>query len=232
LNPNTDFAGGKATARFLANLGFEVDYESRPASRQRLRQNSPRQPDPTTRNEVTVEDTARLGVIEQKQAHDFEIVTMTPRQFFEQIVRPNLAEFHADDSDMRHAYNAAAAVDALAAHIFVWCTAHATAEVAGLKDDSHYRAKLAAAHDDFRLLRDIAKAQKHVRLTQGTPAITGAAQISTRPVGFGEGPFSHGRYGGPPQVVVDIDATTMRYVGQIVDNASRFLESEMARLNI
>ena len=47
LNPNTDFAGGKETARFLANLGFEVDYESRPASRQRLRQKSPRQPDPT-----------------------------------------------------------------------------------------------------------------------------------------------------------------------------------------
>ena len=49
LNPNTDFAGGKETARFLANLGFEVDYESRSASRQRPRQKSPRQPDPTTR---------------------------------------------------------------------------------------------------------------------------------------------------------------------------------------
>ena len=30
LNPNTDFAGGKETARFLANLGFEVDYEFSP----------------------------------------------------------------------------------------------------------------------------------------------------------------------------------------------------------
>jgi hypothetical protein len=29
LNPNTDFAGGKETARFLANLGFEVDYVRR-----------------------------------------------------------------------------------------------------------------------------------------------------------------------------------------------------------
>src|SRR5208337_2851146 len=67
LNPNTDFAGGKETARFLANLGFEVDYESRPASRQRPRQKSPRQPDPPTRNEVRAGDTARLGVIEQKQ---------------------------------------------------------------------------------------------------------------------------------------------------------------------
>jgi hypothetical protein len=111
---------------------------------------------------------------------------MTPRQFFDQVVRPNVAEFHADDDDMRHAYNAVAAVDALAAHIYVWCTGNATAEVTGLKDDSHYRVKLAAAHDVFRLLRDIAKAQKHVRLTKGTPAIPGAEQISTRAVGFGE----------------------------------------------
>ena len=32
LNPNTDFAGGKETARFLANLGFEVDYRVSPCS--------------------------------------------------------------------------------------------------------------------------------------------------------------------------------------------------------
>ena len=68
LNPNTEFTGGKETARFLTNLGFEVDYESRPASRQRPRQRSPRQPDPMTGNEVRAGDTASLGVIEQKQA--------------------------------------------------------------------------------------------------------------------------------------------------------------------
>ncbi len=53
----------------------------------------------------------------------------------------------------------------------------------------------------------------------------GADQISTRAVGFGEGPYGHGRYGGPPQVVIDIDTNTMRYVGQIVDSALRLLEA-------
>ena len=42
---------------------------------------------------------------------------MTPRQFLEQIVRPNVVEFHANCANMRHAYNAVAAVDALAAHL-------------------------------------------------------------------------------------------------------------------
>jgi hypothetical protein len=157
---------------------------------------------------------------------------MTPSQFLEQVVRPNVEDFYVDDADMRYAYNAVAAVDALAAHVYVWCKANAPAEVAGLNDDSHYRAKLSAAHDDFRLLRDIAKAQKHVRLKQGTPVIGGAEQISTRAVGFGEGPMGHGCFGGPPQVVIDVDTSTMRYVRQIVESALRFLEGEMARLNI
>jgi hypothetical protein len=64
------------------------------------------------------------------------------------------------------------------------------------------------------------------------PVIAGAEQISTRAVGYGEGPYGHGGYGGPPQVVIDIDTSTMRYVGQIVDSALRLLEGEMARLNI
>jgi hypothetical protein len=157
---------------------------------------------------------------------------MTPRQFIEQVVQPNVAEFHPADDNLRYAYNAVAAVDALAAHIYVWCLANAQAEVAGLKDDTAYREKLARTHDDFRLLRDIAKAQKHVKLTRRPPPISEAKQINTRPVGYGEGPYGHGGYGGPPQVVVDIDTGTMRYVGQIVVSALKFLEGEMARLNI
>ena len=65
-----------------------------------------------------------------------------------------MVEFHADDANMRHAYNAVAAVDALSAHIYVWCLANAPAEP-GLADDIQYRAKLAARHSDFLLLRDI-----------------------------------------------------------------------------
>jgi hypothetical protein len=161
-----------------------------------------------------------------------ELAASTPRQFLDQIVRPNVADFCADDADVRRAYNAVAAVDALAAHIYVWCTANAPAEVSGCKDDTQYRERLAASHDDFRWLRNIAKAQKHVRLTRNPPPLSEAAQISARSVGFGEGPFGHGRFGGPQQVVIDISANEMRYVGQIVVAAFSILESEMARLSI
>jgi hypothetical protein len=45
----------------------------------------------------------------------FEAFTMTPGQFLEQVVRPNMADFQNDDADMRHAYNAAAAASILRA---------------------------------------------------------------------------------------------------------------------
>jgi hypothetical protein len=157
---------------------------------------------------------------------------MTPRQFLEQVVQVNVAEFHRDEADMRLAYNAVASVDSLAAHIYVWCSANAIADVDGSPDDTMYRDKLWSLNDDFQLLRDIAKAQKHVKLNRGKPIITEAKQIGVRPVVWGEGPYGHGAFGGPPQVVVDINLGNMRYVVQIVDGALRFLEAEMERLGI
>src|SRR3989454_4985189 len=82
---------------------------------------------------------------------------MIPREFLDQVVRPNVAEFHANYGSLRHGYNAVAAADALVAHIF-WYIRNAPAQ----GDDTAYRATLASQNHDFRLLRDIAKAQKHV----------------------------------------------------------------------
>lgn len=45
---------------------------------------------------------------------------MTPKEFLEQIARPNVDDFQSDFDDMRRAFNAIAAVDALAAHLYEW----------------------------------------------------------------------------------------------------------------
>jgi hypothetical protein len=157
---------------------------------------------------------------------------MTPREYLENVVRPNVADLHNQFDSVRFACNAVASVDALAAYIFVWCQAWAPIEIDGLTDDPNYRATLAQRNPDFLLLRDTAKAQKHVRLTRGTPQVTKAEQMSSRPIGWGEGPYGEGRYGGPPQVVIDTDDGNLRYVESLVDSALAFLESEMARLRI
>lgn len=157
---------------------------------------------------------------------------MTPREFLEAVVRFDVAEFRDEYGNIRRAYHAVTAVDALAAHIFVWCRTNAPTEIAGLDDDTHYRGKLSERSSDFRLLRDIAKAQKHVHLERGKPEATKAAQVVARPLGFGEGGFGQGRFGGPPQVVVAMDSGDLRYVEQIVIAALGLLEAEMTRLKI
>lgn len=86
---------------------------------------------------------------------------MTPREYLDQVVRPNIADLARDNGDLRLALNAVHAVDALAAHIFYG--AGGAAKI-GDKDDVAYRARLAGQDAEFGLLRDVAKAAKHVEL--------------------------------------------------------------------
>jgi hypothetical protein len=157
---------------------------------------------------------------------------MTLREFRDEVVLPNIADFNANFSSLRHAFNAIAAVDALAAHLYEWCKTNAPSEVQGIADDSHYREELAKRYHYFRLFRDIAKSQKHVRLTKlkSNPIVTQAEQVSARPVGFGEGGFGEGRFTDQAQVVVDINPGTTQLVSSIVEQAHVFLEPEMNRL--
>ena len=143
------------------------------------------------------------------------------------VVRPNFDEFHNNFADSRRAYNAIAAADALAAHLYVWAKTNAPNKVATAGDDSAFRAVLANRDHNFSLLRDIAKALKHVRLTKGSPQVNSASQVVSRPIGYGEGGFGAGRYGGPEQVIVDIPQNGIRYIEEIVDQAVAFLEAEM-----
>src|SRR5690349_18817708 len=108
---------------------------------------------------------------------------MTPRKFLEAVVRPNVDEFHNHYADMRHAHNAVSTIDALAAHLYVWAKKNGAPSIASIQNDSRFRSELAARNPDFALLRDIAKAQKHVYLTQHNPQVTRADQIVSRPIG-------------------------------------------------
>jgi hypothetical protein len=97
-------------------------------------------------------------------------------EFVQTVVRPNIVEFHENYADTRRAYNAISALDALAAHVYTWAKMKEPSAVTEIADDSLFRGELAKRDRNFALLRDIAKAQKHVRLTNGKPLITDASQ--------------------------------------------------------
>ena len=158
---------------------------------------------------------------------------MTPREYIEAVVRPNLADLERDEGDLRHALNALHAVDALAARIFVAAGGKAAT---GAKDDTDYREDLveADASGNFRILRDVAKAVKHAELVRGNPIITSASQVDAKPTGSqaglmmaGDG-YGLGEFGGPPMVLVPVDGVPFS-VGYLIGKALAFLEEEMAR---
>jgi hypothetical protein len=155
---------------------------------------------------------------------------MDPQTFLKAVVKPNVADFAADNASSRLAFNAVAAVDGLVARLFVWCRSNAPTEVNGLSDDDQFRKALANRNADYSLLRDIAKAQKHAELDRGSPQLKNASQVQRQSLGYGEGGYGEGKYGGPPQVVVTTDAGERRVVESLVKNALAFLETEMSRL--
>ena len=157
---------------------------------------------------------------------------MTPREFLDQVVRPNISDFHNGYNDFRYAYNAVASVDALAAHIFYWCKLNEPARVSGQKDDTAYREHLAKADPNFRLLRDTAKAQKHVQLINGRPEVSAAKQMGVRTIAFGQSGFGQGRFGGVVQCILKADNGDEFYVENIVDGAMNFLEKIMSEYRI
>lgn len=154
---------------------------------------------------------------------------MTPTEYLEQIVLPNVEEATKDYANLRLAYNAIHAVDALAAHIF-WA---AGGKTAGLGDsDTAYRDRLAGSSEMFALLRDAAKAAKHVELVRGTPQVSSAKQLATRSLGYGEARFGEGRWGSPPQAVVSTNSGEHRVIEAVLRGALAVLQAEMTRLKL
>ena len=156
---------------------------------------------------------------------------MMPRDHLERVFRPNLQEFHDNYGDLRRAFNAAAAIDALAAHIYWWAMQNRASYVAGI-NDSGFRKRLAAADPDFKLTFEVAKANKHVQLTQGRPSVANASQIAAKSVGFGEGRWGDVRWDGPLQVFIEPTGAPQWGAEGVFDRALAFLEAEMAALGI
>jgi hypothetical protein len=152
---------------------------------------------------------------------------MTPIEYLTEVVEPNLAALAADYGSIRLTLNAVHSVDALAAHIF-----YASNGAAPGKDDVHYRDELAKQHREFALLRDIAKAVKHVRLERGSPQTKRGDHVEVRPLGYGEGAYDDGRYGGPPQAVIPLDNGGFRVVETVAINALKLLRDEMTKYGL
>jgi hypothetical protein len=124
---------------------------------------------------------------------------------------------------IRLTLNVVHSVDALAAHIY-----HGSGGAAPGTDDTDYRDLLARHDPEFALLRDVAKAIKHVRLDRGSPLASRGDQVEARPLGWGEAAWDDGRWDGPPHVIIPLDNGGVRVVETVLSNALAVLKTEMA----
>jgi hypothetical protein len=159
---------------------------------------------------------------------------MTPREHLELVVRPNMSEMLANLDDLRLAFNAIAAIDALAAHIYWWAAHHRPDAVAGLEDDTEYRAKILAPRShDFQLVFETAKATKHIRLTRGTPPkVRAADQIVAKASSWDNMRWDDFRWDTTQVRIEPVGGETPWTAEGVLTRALAFLEAEMAALKI
>ncbi|WP_152986874.1 hypothetical protein [Pseudovibrio sp. POLY-S9] len=151
-------------------------------------------------------------------------------KFYGEILNPTLTDFKSEPEMLHRGFNAVAVVDSYSAHIFQELLTKKKDPFVEIGappqrgDDSKFRNELAKQDPNFRLLRDIAKANKHARLYQHSPKVNGSDDTQQKSLGWGEGGFGEGRYGGTPQLyVTDLDGKE--------HNLESLLDASLAFLN-
>ena len=155
---------------------------------------------------------------------------MNASDYLLEVVSPTLSEAESEPLSMRRVLVLIAVVDALAARVYQHKLAAGDSikDSAGkaVRDDSGYREFLSSKDPNFRLLRDLAKAQKHAKLDRGGPLVSSADQTKEVSVGFGQGGYGEGPYGGGPQIIVEANDKKMRNIISLCRSGIELLKSE------
>ena len=154
---------------------------------------------------------------------------MNAADFFNECVDPTLDDFRQNHMSRRHAIAAVALVDMSMAYIH-----REEAREQDIKfDDLNFRNDLAGECYQVEIIRDLAKAQKHVELTRGKPVLKYVEDMNARPRAYGTGRFGEGLYGGGFVVKVKekgSDLPTEYSLLELLDQAINFLKTRLQSL--
>jgi hypothetical protein len=115
---------------------------------------------------------------------------MTPREFLDRVVQPNLDQLRADPGDLRHAHNAVLTTDALMGYVYQRLIQIRPAVLpSGCTSDARYRAALAGRDRACHVHRDLAAALKHGHLDSRKRHVRSAGAMGRRGTGFPPGLF-------------------------------------------
>lgn len=136
--------------------------------------------------------------------------------FFTNDTEPAVAEWLANEQDLRLAKSAAVSLNQMADYYFQSYPA-GDPKLLGALTVGALRSELRRREVAFALIHDGADAHKHVKLDRANRQVTSTDQTSVRSLGYGEAEYGLGRYGGPPEVVVELDSGEKRHFSALVE---------------
>ena len=143
---------------------------------------------------------------------------MSAREFFDKYLIPNVREWEGEPLYERRAMNAVLSLNHMADWFFLQSKDEAKLpmSVTGTKQ---YREHLVSAEcPDFQIIWDVADAHKHFKLDRKSAKVKQAVQTTVGSLGWGQGGYGAGVFGGGPQIVVDFSNNKKRALSTPVQN--------------
>lgn len=160
-------------------------------------------------------------------------------EFRQDIVLQNMEDFRQDPNSLRKGFNAVSSVDAYAAHILnerMIAGGDPFEDLGagrmGNRDDTHFRGVLAEMDPSFRILRDVAKANKHAFLERGNPQVNGSGDMRSARLGWCDAGVGEGVDGGGAQLIVQTLAGEQHSLLTILENSLQFLDQTSTGLGL
>jgi hypothetical protein len=147
--------------------------------------------------------------------------------FLASDLSPSVERWRADETNLGLAKLAAVNLNQMVDHYFHSFPA-GDAKLLGAASTGALRSELRSRYPSFALIHDVADAHKHVQLDRPSRQLTSTDQTSVRPLGYGEAEYSGGRYGGPPEVVVELDSGVKRHFSMLVNDTVDMWEQLLA----
>ena len=123
--------------------------------------------------------------------------------------------------------------DDLAERVFRYWERTDQSQIAGARKPSDYRTHLRMrVCQDFGLVWDIHDGQKHMSLDRKNRLITNASQTAVAQIGYGEGNYSEGMYGGADQIVIELDDGTKRSLLGVMQNVIEMWERLLTEMGL
>jgi hypothetical protein len=145
--------------------------------------------------------------------------SLSPNEFFSDYVLRAYREWLDRPLDEYLAKVAVSHANILAERVWHHLKDTSPDKVFNSKSAGEYREALATREcSDAGLVRDVAEGFKHVTLSRRTRRVTSKDQTGIETMGYGQGGWGEGRYGGPEQLVVTLDDGTKRPLSAILKN--------------